>query len=277
MINKLICVCCSRDLPIFKISARYIGKYVDAKNYRVVVPEADMESFQRCDLHQFEVVSEEIYKGISDYLKMKGGNNRGRFGWYFQQFIKISELRGDNKNTTNLIWDADTIPLKKLHFIENGKVNYYQGSEYHKPYFDLISRILSIPKLSDGSFIAQCFPCKSGWAEGFVSEIEARFKKKWFEAIIDNIDFRESCGFSEYEALGSYLLDKHHDEIRLIDNRWHRLGNSLIGGVSKIDHHAPQLSKKYDFIAFECWDTPTRRFSWSTIKRKVKRVVRRLL
>ena len=145
MINKLICVCCRKDAETFQIAAKYICEYVNARNYVVLVPLVDYEYFSSLNLQNFKVVSEDKYADIADYLrrKIKGS----RFGWYFQQFIKMSELDEGLDSDINLIWDADTIPLKELSFVVNGKVSFYQGKEFHLPYFELIKCLINEDKL----------------------------------------------------------------------------------------------------------------------------------
>ena len=255
MINKVISVCKRKDIETFKITAKKVSQFIEAKKYVVVVPKIDVEAFEALDIGKYSVISEEKYDYIAEYLRSRLGDNQSRFGWYFQQFIKLAELDDGGHKSVNLIWDADTVPLKKIEFKRNEKIYFYQGGEHHKPYFDLIQDLLDLPKISKKSFISQCFPCKSSWIKAFKKHIENKFSgKPWFKAIIDRIDASKASGFSEYETLGTFVLKKFPSEIELGGNRWYRCGNRMIGGISEIDKNLKWLSTKYDYIAFESWD-----------------------
>ena len=86
--------------------------------------------------------------------------------------------------------------------------------------------------------------------------------------LIELIDFKQSSGFSEYETLGTFAVKNFNEEIEISDNikNWYRYGNSLIGSSDDFKYFKNKLSKKYDFISFESWDT--RKFSF--IKKFVK-------
>lgn len=257
MINKIICVCSVKDINVFEECSKRISNLIKAKKYIVIVPKQDLEEFKKKDLQKFKIISEEKYSEISNYLKKKMKNNFDRFGWYFQQFIKISELDDGNKKDLNVIWDSDTIPLKNINFEKNGKIFFYQSGERHKPYFALIEKILGKIRLSSNSFIAQCFPCQKRWIESFKTTLENKFDNKiWYQVIIDNIDFNNISGFSEYETLGNYIYTNFSSEIELSKStsNWSRRGNYLIGNFKNIDSNFNWLSKKFDYIAFEKWD-----------------------
>lgn len=259
MIDNVICVCMRRDLPTFAVAARYIAENIEAGHYRVVVPEADLALFSEAVSSPFQVISEEIYSELRDCLKARMGPHRDKFGWYFQQFIKISELMRGSPNSLNLIWDADTVPLKLLTFEREGKVLYYHGHEHHQPYFELIESLTGLQKQVRSSFIAQCFPSRSGWVRAFVADIEKNNGRPWYEALCDHIDFSQDAGFSEYETLGTFQYARFNGEMAFNDHLWSRYGNSQFGGIEKLKQYDRKLARRYDFIAYEAWDEP--RFS----------------
>ena len=260
MLNKLITVCTRKDAITFEIAAPYITKYIPAKSFVVLVPEVDLSYFLSLNLKKFDIISEEKYCNISALLLEK--NLGTRFGWYFQQFIKMAELDDGNLNDINVIWDADTIPLRKIPFEKEGKLCFFQGTEHHLPYFKLIKSLLGIDKVVATSFIAQCLPFRVGWFKKFKKEIENGSGGRWFEEIIKRIDNKENSSFSEYETLGTYAAKSFKTEI-LINNHtndWYRFGNSLIGSPKNIPKYHTKLSKKYNFISFESWDKKNNSF-----------------
>ncbi|NND88742.1 MAG: hypothetical protein HKM28_05805 [Flavobacteriaceae bacterium] len=256
MVNKVICVCTKDDGYVFEIASTYIQRNIIAKRYVAIVPEIELEFFRSLDLGEFEIISEEKYSGIANYLQSKKIKNRDRFGWYFQQFIKLSELDEGNKRDINVIWDADTIPIKEINFLSNEKINFYQGKEYHLPYFQLVHRLLGLNKISKHSFIAQCFPCRVEWFDEFKSAVQQRSGKIWYEEIIDLIDFSQISGFSEYETLGTYILSNFSDEVTINNttNNWYRNGAALIGSAQHIEKYRRYLQRNFDFISIEKWD-----------------------
>ena len=269
MIYKVICVCCKKDAATFHISSKYICELIPARTYVVLVPDVDYEYFTSLDLEKFTVVSENKYGCIAASLRKKPLGKR--FGWYFQQFIKMSELDEGLDSDINLIWDADTIPLKKLTFEHKGKVSFYQGKEHHSPYFDLIRSLINEEKLLKSSFIAQCLPYRVKWFRDFKAKLEMNTQTSWYQTIIDLINPNEDSGFSEYETLGTYAVKNYGAEVNIDENtkKWYRYGNSLIGSVQNFEKYKDTLSKKYDFISFESWDT--KRFSFiKRFKRFVK-------
>ena len=54
--------------------------------------------------------------------------------------------------------------------------------------------------------------------------------------------------------IGTYVQNNYLDEIEIINNKWYRNGNSLIGSINNLKYFSRILSLKYDFIAFEKWD-----------------------
>ncbi len=236
MINKVIILCVRNDGKTFEIGARYIQRYISARKYIVIVPQSDLSYFSSLNLGSFYVISEEKYSHIAILLKQKQLGDR--FGWYFQQFIKMSELDDGNCDDINVIWDADTIPLRKISFVIDGKIFFYQGAEHHKPYFKLIYNLLGTHKLLNTSFIAQCMPYRVSWFKNFVLEVEAQNNKCWYEKLIQLIDANEAAGFSEYETLGTYAVKNFRHEILINEktNNWYRYGNSLICGPQNIEN-----------------------------------------
>ncbi|MBN12514.1 MAG: hypothetical protein CMI17_05850 [Opitutaceae bacterium] len=259
MINKVICVCCKKDASTFEVSTKYICQYVLASMYVVLVPKKDYEYFASLNLRKFKIFSEDKYEHIADALRVKLVGKR--FGWYFQQFIKMSELDEGEDSDINLIWDADTIPLKALSFERNGKLFFYQGTEFHPPYFELIKNLLNEEKLVQTSFIAQCLPYRVKWFRDFKASLGSDIDTQWYQKLIELIDFKEISGLSEYETLGTYAVKNFNNEIEISDNtkNWYRYGNSLIGSSDNFEHYRNKLGKKYDFISFEKWDK--RKFS----------------
>ena len=257
-IDQIICVCCARDAIVWKIASTYIAKNIDSVHYKVIVPDNEVELFKKISSKPFEVIRESIYteRFSSEIKKRLSKKTSGQFGWYLQQFIKLSAAACCKKDEIVLIWDADTIPLKKLIFIDKqSRLTYYQGTEHHQPYFETIDRLLGLSKKVKFSFIAQCFVMKAIWVQELFHEIEEKQGKKWEMALLDAINFEEGNSFSEYETIGTFVSNYHFSEITYIKNKWLRLGNSAIGHPAFLSPHLiDRKLHQYDYISFEKWD-----------------------
>lgn len=267
-IDELISVCCMRDAEVWKIASTYIVQNIDSTHYKVIVPDNEVFQFSEISAKPFEVIGESLYtqtfnRHIKERLSKKIS---GQYGWYLQQFIKLAAVAHCRPDETVLIWDADTIPIKKLNFInQQGLLNYYTGVEHHQPYFETIERLLHLSKKVNFSFIAQCFVLKAVWAHDFLQAIEKIHGKRWALALLDSINFEEGNSFSEYETLGTFVSHHYGSEVNYLSKDWLRLGNSTIGHPAFL---SPQLIRKklahYDFVSFEKWDK-AKPFFWRVL------------
>lgn len=255
VISKVICVVCKRDLSVWKTASTLIPNKIAALKYEVIVPDSEVGEFERHTDPRFVITRESsCLNGVDfDYVKRHLANHKERAGWYLQQFIKINACRAGSPEDVFLIWDADTVPLKKLDFLDpEGRLIYYKGHGSHADYFDTIKNILGMQKKVEYSFISQCFPVKNIWVEEFCKEIEKYGSTDWITAVLKGVSGNTASGFSEYESLGTFLTYRHPEEITVIDNAWSHFGNMLIGGIGNLSPGTiNMLSKDYDYIAFE--------------------------
>ena len=263
--NQLDCVtsvCTLRDLNAWLLVSKQIPTKIASKRYRVIVPDDQVRAFQERTPAKIEVHPESIY--ISDLYKTiktkVPTTNQHRTGWYLQQFIKLASLIDGDNGENHLIWDADTVPLKNLDFVDHdGRLAFYKSNERNPDYFPPIERLLGINNSLPFSFIAQCLACKTEWAKEMAAAIEISASKPWALAILDAVDFRKTSGFSEYETLGSFMMANHSNGIRLTDGRWFRYGGSLLGDPANMNRQPYKwFLDRYDFISLESWDTGVR-------------------
>ena len=265
-INHVINVCSARDAGTWAVASRYIQQNIAADRYIVIVPDADVKLFEAHQVSAFNVIPETAYVGglrrqIADRIPEK---NSHRTGWYLQQFIKLKALTKGDAGTYSLLWDADTIPLRKLSFIDgSGKLTFYKGHETHAPYFGPIERLLALERQVPFSFIAQCLPYKSDWARELIRAIEQRAQSPWIQALLGAIDFSEESGLSEYELLGTFAYRHYPHELAFTDRPWFRYGGSLVGEPENLRRWPYRhLIKRYDFISIEGWDKDRRMPKW---------------
>jgi hypothetical protein len=256
-INKVICVCAQADIEVWSIANKYILLNISANSYLLIVPDNEVKLFEKFTDKRFAIHKENFY--VSRYKENLFNRiksiKKERYGWYLQQIIKLSALSKMADGETYLIWDADTIPLKKINFYINNKVGHYFSNEFNNSYFLLNKKILGIEKKINYSFISQCLLVKQKWIFHLIKHIEKNESINWLDCIINNIDYNSNSGLSEYELIGSFISEYYPNEIYKINNSWLRNGKFFIGNIKLLDNFlVKMLLYKYDYIAFEKWD-----------------------
>ncbi len=236
-----------RNLPITHICL--IG---DAKLKEIIPCDTRINFMDENSIVDFEKIRSLIVSRTGDE---KSGE---RTGWYVQQFVKMGYCR-ICKDEYYLLWDSDTIPLKKIDFFDNNGYPLFDcKGEYHKPYFDAINRIFpGFSKQIKDSFISEHMIIRVDYMREMLDDIENNKNIKgndFTEKIINsvNIDDLSKSGFSEFETYGSYVMKKHVGFYNM--RRWKsmRFGGLFIDGSSKIQNKDIKwLSKEYDAISFE--------------------------
>lgn len=258
LIDEVISVCSAKDIDVWTVAAKHIVQFISAKQYTVIVPDAQVQIFAAVTQAPYQVKPESLFVGNlkEKIVQTLTQENQDRVGWYLQQFVKISAVLAHEDRDVVLIWDADTVPLKKLTFINSsGQFIYYKGDEYRKSYFDFIERALGLKRTQNFSFIAQSFILKVSWARELTNGLAQSTQLPWIDAVLSFLDKAEPAGFAEFETLGSWIWNHHRDEIVISDRPWYRNGLSLVGNPLKLSKSVwLGLAKYYDFISFEAWD-----------------------
>ena len=271
---EVISVCSAKDIDVWTVASRHILRFIKAERYIVIVPDRELDLFLRVTCAPYQVKPESQFVGnAKDKIIQKlDKNNQHRVGWYLQQFVKIAAVLENDPASTVLIWDADTVPLKTLEFIDaQGKLMYYQGEEYRKSYFDFIELALGLKRTQDFSFVAQSLTTKVSWVKELFSSLEGSTKMPWIDAILFHINPTEPAGFAEFETLGTWIWHHHRDEIEINNRPWYRNGLSLVGNPLKLSPAVWRgLAKSYDFISFEAWDAK------SGLRNMIKREYKKL-
>jgi hypothetical protein len=273
VIDEVISVCSMKDIDVWMVAAKHIEQFISAKQYTVIVPDAQVQIFAAVTKAPYQVKPESLFVGNlkEKIVQTLTPENQDRVGWYLQQFVKISAVLTHDDEDIVLIWDADTVPLKRLEFINSsGQFIYYKGDEYRKSYFDFIERALGIRRTQYFSFIAQSLILKVSWARELTNALAQSAQLPWIDAVLSFLDRAEPAGFAEFETLGTWIWNHHHDEIFISERPWYRNGLSLVGNPLKLSSSVWNgLAKSYDFISFEGWDELV------GLRKRLKRIVRR--
>ena len=245
----------ANDMPIVLKYMEHYRRYLNFDNL-IIITSGNLEGTVK-DYKNIEIIDEDkMVDGLSfdvlkNYLEKRGAE--GRTGWYFQQFLKLGYAL-TTEDEYYLIWDADTVPIKPIEMFDiNGLPSFDIKTEYHKPYFKTIKKLLNLDKTIDGSFISAHILFKTSFVREIIDEIqEINPSQPWFFNIIDAIDDKDLpySGFAEAETYGTYVVNKHPGCYNLRTYDSISCGKKIFGELPS-EEVCAWLSNEYSTIGFE--------------------------
>tara|TARA_B100000767_G_scaffold271054_1_gene295919 strand:- start:54 stop:1022 length:969 start_codon:yes stop_codon:yes gene_type:complete len=225
----------ARDIPIIIENYKSFKKLYNTIKIFIICPKKEINEFRKkLIFEEFNIICEDdlispniffkIYKEASDKSKYKFKKQfKKRLNWYYQQVLKITFLINfiKLKKEKIIIWDSDTIILKKIIFFDgNHSIKYGSLFEFRNEYYSTNKYILKkIPEYYI-SFLTQFIGITNAECNNFLTmifgnkKIDNKLPKKISEKIFYSI-FKAHEGyndslFSEYELLGmcNYKLKK---------------------------------------------------------------------
>ena len=282
--NLNICqVSLAGNIPIIRENYKEFVKFYKNVSFYIICPKKEKKLFrQKLNLNNLVVVDEEnilkfkkferlSLKFLKDkkYIKLI----KPRLKWYYQQVLKVTFLIDFVNKYKNkiVIWDADTLILKKINFFEkNISISYGTTSEYHKAYYDTNRIILKkLPKYFI-SCLAQ-FISISETENKYLQKNISKFIKKrkktseWiteviFTAISKAHQNYNGSMFSEYELIGQCNLIYKNKKQKLISG----LRENISGKLNNMQKKIVRLLG-YKYVAYE--HTHNNKFSKNMLKR----------
>ena len=255
--DVIICVGWN-DLTIVKKTVEYVRKNLNGDKIYLIVNSFFFPCFSSSFLEKFKVVLLDEDQLIPDVSYKQNrefiSKNRPGFspGWYFQQFLKMAFSQSKYAGDNYLIWDADTLPLSKIQFEENGKILFTAKKEYHEEYFITINKLLGLQKIKDFSFIAEHMLIKTDIMKEIISKISEASAEPWPFTVLKTVRPEAKGGFSEFETYGTYVSSFYpelYTERTL--NTWRNAG--AIFGRAINDKYIAYLSEDLDIISLESW------------------------
>ncbi|MEQ2025039.1 DUF6492 family protein [Xenorhabdus szentirmaii] len=262
----VVTVCAGKDLENITTCIVALKKNLDINNIYVITNDIsrvpDLDSV--IAINENDIIS---YEQIERLKKIDFPYSNHRFGWYFQQFLKMEFARSIYCQGDYLIWDADTILLKKINFHENESVLFTKGEEQlNNHYVSTYQKLLGVKKTFSFSLISQHLFVNRAIMLRMLDEIENRHKDNFCEAILSNIDGDSPSLFSEYETYVNYYA-QINPCYRVIERKWFRHAAAICGFGSGLN----VISKKFpdcDYVAMEKFDI--------TFKGKLKGIIKYL-
>tara|TARA_B100001121_G_C18679753_1_gene617962 strand:+ start:1297 stop:2271 length:975 start_codon:yes stop_codon:yes gene_type:complete len=257
------------NLDIIKLNYFQFKKFYNDINFYLICPEESLskfedhtKNFQIKLINENNVINFEEFKIIANSYLCKTNyfdKIQSRLKWYYQQVLKITYLIDfvENKNENLIIWDADTLILKKINFFNENSSNVFGiTSEYFKAYYQTNKTILgTLPKYFISS-LCQFTTLNNYECKTLVNQLN-KYKKRenktaeWITSIIfssilnTHKDYNGSM-FSEYELIGHSKLIDNFQKQKLISGVREGLNGKLTINQEKI-----VKLLNYQYVAYE--------------------------
>lgn len=251
-----------RNIPLLKMSFPYLRRNLGAKRI-FLVGNQELESVIRTTWHgEMKFIDENsILEGlcierIIEIFREKGVRYE-RAGWFLQQFLKMA-YSGICPDKYYLVWDADTVPLHKIDYFEDGFPVFITKREYNEEYFKTIDKLFcgKVKRLDDNvSYIAENMLISRKLMQSMICDIQQNVSitgTSFYEKILNAIEPDILCytGFSEFETYGNYVDTVYPGSYRRKKLSTQRLGSFLVGTCPTAEQ-LEWAGKDYDIISFE--------------------------
>ena len=257
------------NLRIVKENLLNFDKFYENNFHYIICPKREKIYFKKkiknsnCKIiDEDTIITFKNFKKIANkYLRNKTYFNeiQSRLTWYYQQVLKLTFVINFINKTKNpiIIWDADTIILRKiLFFKKDSSVNYGTTSEFHKAYYKTNSFLLKkLPKyfISSLAQFISISPSEIKFLIKKLSKIERKSKNtgSWitniiFKSIISTHQNYNGSMFSEYELIGQSNLLKNKNKQKLISGIREHLNGKLSSCQKKI-----LIYLGFSYVAYE--------------------------
>lgn len=128
-------------------------------------------------------------------------------GWILQQLIKLNaSLRAPTDDY--LVLDSDTVFLRPQSFFRGGRAVLRYSDQYELLYNRSLELVFGHQRRFPVSFVTHHMLLNRSIVQGLLALIERRFNRRWWEAIIREVDQGHPISFSEYELYGNYVVSQ---------------------------------------------------------------------
>ncbi|EJV2652404.1 hypothetical protein N6393_004046 [Vibrio vulnificus] len=249
----IVTVCAGKDLENIESCIFALKNNISFNNIYVITN--DVSRVPITDnvvaINENDIISEERIKNLKS---IKFPYYQTRFGWYFQQFLKMEFARSSYCQGDYLIWDADTILLKKIHFSDGSKAIFTKGEEKLNPFYvENYKKLLKINKTFSFSLISQHLFVDRLVMITMLEEIERVYNGCDFcEAVLNTIEGDSPSLFSEYETYTNFYANLNKPYL-IVERKWFRHAAAICGFGARLE----VISRKFfdcDYVAMEKFD-----------------------
>jgi hypothetical protein len=252
----VVTTCRLKDLGILILATRNLRRFVNLKQLHVVTARRHFRHFEKALGKGIELIDEDtMIPGLTlrslDVIPQPPFA-RG-MGWYFQQLLKIQFAFHQPEDDYYLIWDADTVPLRKMEFFDpQGRMLFTTAAENNRAYFETYEKLLGSPANREFSFISQHMIVQKSVMREMLHRIEAHCPgdENWAWKIMKNLSGNGYKCFSEYETYGHYVKNFHPELAAFRQIPWMRDGTRLVGRKPS-PGDLDRLAEDYYYASFE--------------------------
>lgn len=255
-----------RDFEKIKFNFKFYKKYIDGINSLVFIGDEKVGKLIEDKLSFFKMplkfINEKVLldvNKIKKLIKKRKGLAIRRSGWYIQQFLKMQYYKVC-KDKYYLIWDSDTIPVKKVKmFNKYGKPYFDINKKFSKSYFVTMKKIFpELGKKYNYSFVSEHMIIKTEIMKELINRINKNKRISgytWYEKIINCINLKdlEFRGFSEFETYGTFTNEYYRKTYDLRYWKSLRPGNIYYNYKYLTYNDIQNIARKYDAVSFENW------------------------
>ena len=151
MKNNILNICqvsLKDNIPLILENYKIFRRLYKSIKIYIICPKDQINEFrEKLNFEDIKIVDEDEIISLEEFNEIfeKTSKNilyktqfKKRLSWYYQQILKITFALNfiNEKNENLVIWDADTIILKKINFFNKDKsIKYGNFFEFHKAYY----------------------------------------------------------------------------------------------------------------------------------------------
>lgn len=245
-----------RDLTIAPHALASLRTHLVNAVSRVVVatPSAHVRELTRQMADTVVVADEDL---VSPPLRatIESSVIHSRRHWVAQQFLTLVHVSAACRLPC-LIWDADTLLLRRQAVLHGGVAMLALSRDHHEPYYAHVHSLLpSLPLPAWGGFVGHHMVMDPRLLNELLLEIERDCGEPWWSAILHRVDPLEVSCMSEYELYGHWVRTRHPDRVRIVPLR--NLGLSRREGT---DLATQEWAARHgvDSVSLHWWISETR-------------------
>lgn len=180
----------------------------------VVAPESDRLRAVAA-AHQAQFIHE-------DTLLPKPAKELNTRGWMLQQLIKLNAAHRV-PTEDYLVLDADTVFLREQIFFRGSNTVLRYSDQYELLYNRSLALILGHRRRFPVSFVTHHAMFSRTQVCALLAMLDARFKRPWWQALLDEVDQGHLISFSEYELYGHFIVAQPDWRKRFVLEYWNGL------------------------------------------------------
>lgn len=255
----IVCVVTKKDfltLPKVILSATKAIGHKNLAGIRIVVP--DQHKLELYSLlkdlgpYKLEITTDEELMNSHQIISIR--NHFGKnFSWIIQQLLKFESVRTAKVNC--LILDSDTYILNEKYLrIVDGLQPLTPSEEFHKPYYDFLSKVSPLFANTEFSFVPHHQIVQYDIFNEMCEFLQISNLQDLIDICLNYADIKQSSPLCiDYELYAQYIFRKHPNRFILV--KWSNISiaNSKFTFYTDKVFFIFVLRKFYNSISFHSW------------------------